>query len=483
MSAITTASAEKNPVGLDCLEEAFLEWKSHVEGALGSSIVCSEEDMGHMEERLVEESRELQRKVLEEAAQKKADAAPPNCPVCGNKLTRCSEGHERSFTTRFGAIRIKRLRGYCRRCKEWRTPADTVLGLEESAGYSPSVQEMAALMASKMPVAEASAVLERLTGVKLPPATLAREAQRQGKRAERERKRLDGLMGSAEGKEQQVKELRLGLPLQPFTMVIEIDAWNIRERDHWGKSQQMRENGEEPSRWHWVYGGTCFRLSQRVESAGGRPMILSRGTVMTLGGVDALREQLFAEAMRHGLGCAREVLVIADGALWIWNLANDRFGGARQRLDFYHASEHLWSVARALHPQDESAARSWVDPLLKQLRAGEGVPLISSLHALLENLTGSTREVLEREAHYFENNRHRLDYAEAKLRGEPLGSGAMESTCRQYQCRFKRPGQFWSREGDEALMCLETFWRNGRWHLLFPHSPPAPFSPFQFSKN
>jgi hypothetical protein len=52
-----------------------------------------------------------------------------------------------------------------------------------------------------------------------------------------------------------------------------------------------------------------------------------------------------------------------------------------------------------------------------------------------------------------------------------LGSGAIESTCRQYQCRFKRPGQFWTRSGDEALMCLETFWRNGCWHLLFPHSP------------
>ena len=53
---------------------------------------------------------------------------------------------------------------------------------------------------------------------------------------------------------------------------------------------------------------------------------------------------------------------------------------------------------------------------------------------------------------------------------EPLGSGAIESTCRQYQCRFKRTGQFWSTAGDEALMCLETFWRNGRWHQLYPHA-------------
>ena len=62
-----------------------------------------------------------------------------------------------------------------------------------------------------------------------------------------------------------------------------------------------------------------------------------------------------------------------------------------------------------------------------------------------------------------------------KLLRQSLGSGAMESTCRQYQARFKRTGQFWSQTGDEALMCLETFWRNGRWSLFFPHAqPPDP---------
>ena len=62
----------------------------------------------------------------------------------------------------------------------------------------------------------------------------------------------------------------------------------------------------------------------------------------------------------------------------------------------------------------------------------------------------------------------------AKQRDEPLGSEAIESTCRQYQSRFKRIGQFWSQIGDEALICLETFRRNGRWHILFPHSKSKP---------
>jgi hypothetical protein len=361
-------------------------------------------------------------------------------------------------------VTVKRLRGWCRRCQAWRYPADAALGLSDTGGASPSVQEMAALTVSKMPVNEASAVIERLTGVKLPPATLDREARRQGQRADRKRKQLDEQMRTGQGVQQM-----LALPTEPFTLVIELDAWNIRERDDWGQSAQKRAAGQEPQRWHWAYGGTCFRLDQRVESDGGRARIVSRGTVMTRGGVDDLRAQLFAEAQRQGLAQAANVLVIADGAVWIWNLAGDRFAQAHQRLDYYHASQHLWAVAHALHPQDEGAARTWIQPLLKKLKQGRVVPLLNDLRTLAKRLRQKKRQAVQSELSYLESHRERMDYPAARRNGEPQGSGAIESTCRQYQCRFKRPGQFWSLVGDEGLMCLETFWRNDRWHLLFPH--------------
>jgi hypothetical protein len=75
-----------------------------------------------------------------------------------------------------------------------------------------------------------------------------------------------------------------------------------------------------------------------------------------------------------------------------------------------------------------------------------------------------------KEIAYLKEHQDRMDYRAGRRAGEPIGSGAVEATCRQAQCRFKRPGQFWSSTGDEALLCLETFWRNGRWSLLFPHT-------------
>jgi hypothetical protein len=438
-----------------CLEECVRQF-----------VAAADQNLGSIELEVEKQSRELLRQATEKAAQQKADAAPPICPVCQQPLTRLSADHGRTFESKFGPITVRRVRGYCRRCRKWRFPADTLLGLEETAGYSPRVQEMAALLASKMPVAEASAVLEHLTGVKVPRASLDREARRQGQRAQRLRSKLDE-QACRQGPCLSQQEL----VLEPYQMIIQMDAWNIRERDDWGATRQRRQRGQEPERWHWVYTGTCFRLDQRGKTAGGRPVISQRGFVATREGIAALRQQLHAEALRRGLGQAAGALVIADGAVWIWRLADDRFGQARQRLDFYHAVQHLAAVGRALHGEDKNKFKSWLRPLVKQLKNESSIKVIQQLEDILVHLpAGATAEAVAKEVNYLREHQDRMDYRAGARRGEPIGSGAIESTCRQTQCRFKRPGQYWSPQGDEALLCLEMFWRNERWHLLFPHN-------------
>jgi hypothetical protein len=429
-------------------------------------LVASDENLGDLEVRMEQQSRELLRAAAQKAAQKKADLTPPVCPVCHQPLSRVTGEHRRSFECRFGTLSIGRSRGYCRRCRKWRFPADSVLGLEASAGYSPRVQEMAALLASKMPVSEASAVLEHLTGVKLPRATLDREARRQGERARQVRRQCDERAGLGPKHPVQPE-----LVLEPYQMIIQMDAWNIRERDDWGKTKVLRQKGKEPERWHWVYTGTCFRLDHRGKTAGGRPVISERGFVATREGIDSLREQLHAEALRRGLGQAAGALVIGDGAVWIWRLADDRFKDARQRLDYYHAVQHLAAVGRALFGEDAVQFKEWLRPLAQQLKHQSAIKVVHQLEEILAQLpAGASAQAVQKEVNYFHEHQDRMDYRGGRRRGEPIGSGAIESTCRQAQCRFKRPGQYWSAQGDESLLCLETFWRNGRWNLLFPHN-------------
>ena len=213
------------------LPQALAAWQQRLQAGLSRSVHASDQTMGHLEEEILHQTRDLERAVLEAAAQQKADQSPPVCPVCGGQLTRVTHGHERTYQTRFGEVTIRRGRGWCRKCQAWRFPADHLLGLAETGSGSPGVQEMAALAVSKLPVAEASAVIERLTGVKLPRATLDREARRQGQRATGKRQAMDEQMSQGAGAEQQVPALRQPGTVEPFTLVIEIDAWNIRERN------------------------------------------------------------------------------------------------------------------------------------------------------------------------------------------------------------------------------------------------------------
>jgi hypothetical protein len=465
-------------------DDELQAWRQDLEARLDRVQQHPEQNLGFIEEHLALATQEALRLLAQRAAQAKANLTPCHCPECHTPLVD-QKLLRRHIDSRFGRWELWRRYGRCPQCETWHFPADHALGLGKHAPASPCVQEMAALLVSKMPPEQAVLVAERM-GLKLSRCTLDREAHRQGLKAQEARTAALACLDTIAGLQSLAPQTE-GPPAQPFTLVIEIDAWNIRERDHWGQTEKLRAQGEALSRWHWVYVGTVFRLDHRAQTAGNRAVISQRAYAATRLGVEALLRQLYYEALRCGLGQAQDVLVIADGALWIWHAVQDRFPQARQRLDLYHGDQHLWAVAHELFGQGTPEAREWVTPLLKRLRQDGTPTVIHHLQELQPTLTQALQKKLQTQIDYFADNQNRMHYRDIirarktvakgtatptqRLKAnEPLGSGAIESTCRQYQCRFKRTGQFWSTAGDEALMCLETFWRNGRWHQLYPHA-------------
>lgn len=461
-------------------------WRDDLQQRVATILQHPEQHLGFVEEALARAAQEPLRLLAQRAAQLKANTTPCQCARCQGELTR-QKLLPRTLHSRFGPLRFWRRYGWCPDCEAWHFPADYALGLAKKAPASPYLQEISALLTTKMPPDQAVAVAQRF-GVDLSRCTLHREAHRQGLKAQQTRAAALAQLDSWENFTALARATQ-GPPAQPFTLVIEIDAWNIRERDHWGQTDTLRAQGEKLDRWHWVYMGTVFRLDHRGQTAGERPLISQRGYVATRGGLQALTRQLHHEAIQRGLGQAQEVLVIADGALWIWNLAADRFPNARQRLDLWHADQHLWEVAHDLYGRDTPEARQWVAPLLAALREDQPAQIIQTLEQLQPRLDQALRDKVRTQIDYYKNNKNRLHYRaimaarkavkagtatpeQTRQANEPLGSGAIEATCRQYQCRFKRTGQFWTTVGDEALMCLETFWRNDRWYHLFPHATP-----------
>ncbi len=484
-TAQAEAAATALAVTKGCLTEAELQaWRRDYEARLQTIQEHPEQNLGHIEEALAAAAKEPLRLLTQRAAQAKANATGCQCRQCRHELTdrKCLS---RGIDSRFGRLTLWRHYGWCPQCETWQFPADHALGLAKKAAASPYVQEISGLLVTKMPPEQAVAVAQRL-GLDLSRCLLHREAHRQGLKAQARRSETVAQLDTWE-KVQQLARDTEGPPSAPFTLVIEMDAWNIRERDNWGKTKELRQAGEKLDRWHWVYMATVFRLDHRGQSAGQRALISQRGYVATRLGLEALLAQLYREALQRGLGQAQQVLVIADGAVWIWNLAQDRFPNARQQLDLWHAEEHLWAVAHDLYGRGTPEARTWLEPLLQQVRDDQTAAVIATLGELKPRLQQAQQKKLQTQIEYFEHNAQRMKYKEIiaareaveagtataeqiTLANQPLGSGAIESTCRQYQCRFKRTGQFWTTAGDEALMCLETFWRNGRWHELYPHA-------------
>ena len=245
--------------------------------------------------------------------------------------------------------------------------------------------------------------------------------------------------------------------------VLMVDGCQVRYRgEGWGQQETEKERVE----WHELKVGVFYRHEQSAHTQGGRGLLMDKVVVSCQEQAMELGRRLHWEALREGLGRAQQMLFLGDGAPWVWNLKNDRWKEAVGVLDFYHASEHLWDLGRALHGEKGSMLSQWVEPLRHQLRHGEENEALGQI-ARLTSGDDEAGKIIRREQNYFQIHAGRMNYQEIAQRGWPIGSGAVESACRQKQCRFKRCGQFWTKQGLANLCALDEARRNRHWDQLW----------------
>jgi hypothetical protein len=301
--------------------------------------------------------------------------------------------------------------------------------------------------------AEAAAVAQKW-GCAVEDSTLRALTQRLGKRAEAQTQQR--LESTAPETEPQRADSKLA--------VLMLDGWQVRHRGPgWGR----RKTREKRVDWHELKTGVFYLQEQASRSESGRGILSDKVVVSWQGEPLEIGRRLHWEALRGGMARAKEVLVVGDGAPWIWNVAQDRWSGAKELLDFYHASQHLWEMGRAISGSDAGAA-IWVPLRRHKLRHGKEANVLREIAALKVPRT-EAGQILQREKNYFASHTGRMNYQAISNRGWPIGSGAVESACRQRQCRFKRPGQFWTHTGLRNLCALEEARRNGHWDQIWNH--------------
>ena len=368
-------------------------------------------------------------------------------PLVGRRprpLTLRSELGEIQLTVDYGKDRVSGV---------WFSPARRAWGLGPHQTMTPAWAQKLAFTVSATATYEEAAAVAGCWSQASDDSTLHALVQRVGARA----------LAQAEARYETPPKERQPERAPSALGVALVDGCQVRERGPgWGKKKTQKNRVE----WHELKLGVFYRQEAAARTEGGRGLLTDKVVVSWLGEPLELGRRLQWEAQREGLGRARELLYLGDGVPWVWNLKDDRFASAHGVLDFYHASQHLWAVGRVVCGEAQPELSAWVEPRLHQLRHGRESVVLGEI-ARLKKRRGATGKVLAREQGYFAGHAGRMNYQTVARRGWPIGSGTVESACRQKQCRFKRAGQFWTRPGLRHLLALDEARRNHHWEQLW----------------
>ena len=187
--------------------------------------------------------------------------------------------------------------------------------------------------------------------------------------------------------------------------------------------------------------------------------------------------RIYTEAWRRGWEWAATKVVIADGAIRIWNLADLHFPGAVQIVDLYHARQHLAELAALLHPHDAAAKKLWITPMKDLLDEGRIEELVQRLRQIAAEHTETHPSLMKEfltEADYFATNASRMNYPDFRQKGFFVGSGVIEAGCKSVVGhRLKRSGMFWTVCHANSILALRCCRLNGRFEDFWEEARAA----------
>jgi len=440
------AEKDQGILSIDEIEEIALEVRDEMGRAIAGELA----------------NEEASRKAVESQTSKMGCS-------CGRKAWYHGDG-ERFVLTMVGLLTLSRRLYYCRVCDHCVIPADQALGLPKHL-HTPQVERTVGEVCVEVPSYErAMGLMERLSGVGVSP----KEAQRI----------TDAIGEWAQQKNRE--DVQRVLPRSKRSP-------HIRHRN----PQALAEQVHDPAMMGYVLadgvmtpmrGGAykeaklgevlLVRKSEKDQSQWTKEQtereplaIVKKRYVHHLGEPNALGEQLYAEAARIGICELSSLAALGDGATWIWRQMKTHFPKAVQILDWQHATEHMYDAARfciqaALVAQKRNKAideeelsrivEEWTEPVKELMWNGKVEAVIRAVEALpVKNADAAN--IITETVNYYTNNQERMRYDRFRAKGFRIGSGTIESACKQIVgTRMKGPGMRWKEKGARAVGCLRA---------------------------
>jgi len=354
------------------------------------------------------------------------------CP-CGGTAS-CEGYRPKEVQTLVGWITIRRAYYACPNCGHGHCPLDAVLGLARDS-LSPGVRRLVGRFGALLPFAEAADSLAEAARVRVSASTLRHVTEAVGARREQ-----------AVAAEIAVA-WQQGLPPArgpvPQRLYVAMDGVRILGTDGTGREIKV---------------GVVAPVRQRAGGEQRQPASYVAGLEASA----AFGPRLALEAHRRGLEGTAMVAVLGDGAAWIWQLAAEHFPHATQIVDWFHASERIWALGRALWGAETVETTTWVDGQLGRLVQGQAALLAGEWHAL--PCTGETAAVRDEQVTYFTNQAPRMAYDRYRAAGWDIGSGMVEAACKHLiGAREKGPGMRWSEAGAQTVAAVRVLLFNDQW--------------------
>ena len=331
--------------------------------------------------------------VLKELLQKSRNevAREVACP-CGQQA-RFHEMRPKQILTVLGRIYMQRAYYVCGHCHDGQSPLDCELDIVGTE-CSPGVRRMMALVGSDGPFEHGRRQIEELAGLDVTSKTIERHSEGIG----------EDIIRREEAEVQRAIQLDLpevhvaDIPM----MYVEMDGTGVPVVASETEGRVGKIEGQS-ARTREAKLGCVF--TQTATDDQGRPIRDEDSTTYT-GAIETAElfgRRLYAEAHHRGWNRAKRKVVIGDGAIWIWNIADEHFPTAIQIVDLYHARQHLWELSGKLFSSDPQQRLRWVKQVQKKLDAGKIESLVKTLHAFPPS-TDELAKLLTTEAEYFARN-------------------------------------------------------------------------------
>lgn len=177
--------------------------------------------------------------------------------------------------------------------------------------------------------------------------------------------------------------------------------------------------------------------------------------------VDEFGKLLWANGCKAKADLVAELVFVCDGAVWIWNLVTHYYPNAKQIVDWYHAEEHLKKLADAAFV-DRADRLAWLNPVTEMRWQGQVEEVVLACQTL-----ETQKPHIQPTSSYFANNAQRMRYHSFRAQGYLIGSGTIESACKQIVTqRLKRSGAQWTVEGAVQTAKARAAWLSGEWTSL-----------------